>query len=149
MRGFYRLKAELFMRAVIPVSNLVFGVSRTDLVGMGGPLPRVVGAQWARWCRRSGYVETGFGREVRTHGYDILDIPSLWLNADDDDIAVIDNVDDMTRVFAKMAQHAEKRTLHPAAYGLKAIGHMGYFHRSAQGIWPSMVDWLEQHCNCS
>ncbi|MFC6591408.1 hypothetical protein ACFP81_04865 [Deinococcus lacus] len=35
----YRPRAELFMRGIIPLSNALTGVSRTDLVGMGGPLP--------------------------------------------------------------------------------------------------------------
>ncbi|MPY66973.1 alpha/beta fold hydrolase [Deinococcus sp. SDU3-2] len=141
----YRAQAEAFMRVIIPASNRAVGYSRTDLVGMGGPLPREVGAQWARWCLGRGYVETGFGREVGEHFYGALDIPSLWLNAADDDIAVTANVDDMIRVFTKMALHAEKRTLVPAEHGLSRIGHMGFFRRESRTLWPIAAEWLERH----
>ena len=142
MPASYRPRAELFMRVIIPLSNALTGVSRTDLVGMGGPLPRAAGAQWARWCLGRGYVETGFGREVQEHCYDTLDIPSLWLNASDDEIAVNANVDDMVRVFSGLAPRAEKRTLIPAEHGLGSIGHMGFFKRSSQVLWPIAAEWL-------
>ncbi|WP_221090606.1 alpha/beta hydrolase family protein [Deinococcus aquaedulcis] len=141
----YRLKAQFFMRVLIPASTLAVGYARTDLVGMGGPLPRAVGAQWARWCLGRGYVETSFGREVRTHQYDTLDLPSLWLRAADDEIAVPTNVEDMIRVFKKMAPHAQRQTLHPTDHGLPRLGHMGFFHPDARAVWPVMVAWLERH----
>ncbi len=144
MPASYRPRAELFMRVIIPVGNALTGVSRTDLVGMGGPLPREAGAQWARWCLGRGYVETGFGREVGLHCYDTLDIPSLWVNASDDEIAVDANVNDMIRVFTKMAPRAEKLTLNPAEHGLKSIGHMGFFKRGSQVLWPLASGWLER-----
>lgn len=141
----YRLKAESFMRLLMPLSNLALGYARTDLVGMGGPLPREAGAQWARWCLARGYVETGFGREVGAHLYDTLDLPSLWLGATDDDIAVNANVDDMIRVFSRMAPRAEKVMLDPAQHGLKALGHMGFFRRESQALWPLATAWLGRH----
>ena len=141
----YRAKAGTFMRLLIPASNRAFGYARTDLVGMGGPLPRDVAAQWSRWCLGRGYVETGFGQEVKTHCYDTLDIPSLWLHATDDEIAVKANVDDMIRVFTRMAGRAGRRTLDPAEHGLKSIGHMNFFRRESGALWPLAVAWLAEH----
>ncbi|MFC6591409.1 hypothetical protein ACFP81_04870 [Deinococcus lacus] len=88
-------------------------------------------------------METGFGREVKEHCYDTLDIPSLWLSATDDEIAVPANVDDMIRVFSRMAPRARKITLNPAEHGLKHIGHMGFFRRDSRSLWPLATEWLE------
>lgn len=144
----YRVKAEFFLRVFIPVSNRITGVSRTNLVGMGGPLPQQVGAQWARWCLGRGYVETGFGKEVRQHVYDTLDLPSLWLNASDDAIATRANVADILRVYPRMAPTAERLTLDPGAHGLDRIGHMEFFRRGSRTLWPLALDWLERHQAC-
>lgn len=144
LRWPFRAGAEVFMRGLIPASNALVGYARTDRVGMGGPLPRGVAAQWARWCAGGGYAETGFGREVQAHGYGSLDLPSRWVSASDDPIAVSANVEDGLRVFARMAPHAERLTLHPADYGLQKIGHMGFFRPQARALWPVLSAWLDQ-----
>ncbi len=41
----YKLKAMLFMDAIIPLSNLTLGYTPSDKVGMGEPLPRGVARQ--------------------------------------------------------------------------------------------------------
>lgn len=41
-------------------------------------------------------------------------------------------------------QRAQSRTLHPAEHGLTEIGHMGFFRRRAQGLWPIALEWLER-----
>lgn len=139
----YRAKAMWFMDAYMPMSNLLFGYARNDVVGMGEPLPKLVAKQWSQWCNGQGYVKTAFGKTIHTHYYDDIRCPSLWLNAPDDDIANDANVADMLSVFPNMP--AQTRTLTPSEYGLKEIGHMKFFSRKSQVLWQQAVDWLDTH----
>ncbi|MDO5639717.1 MAG: alpha/beta fold hydrolase [Neisseria sp.] len=139
----FRARAAFFMSVFIPVSNAVFGCARNEWVGMGETLPRHVARQWSEWCRGTGYIRTAFGREVTRHLYDRLDMPAKWLFAVDDDIATETNVDDMISVFTAMP--SEKMKLIPQEYGLKEIGHMKFFSRKSQKLWPLALEWLAQH----
>ncbi len=83
----YKLKAMGFMDAFIPLTNLTFGYTPADKIGMGEPLPRSVARQWREWCNGAGYIKTAFGKSIHTHFYDELDMPALWLGFSDDEIA--------------------------------------------------------------
>ncbi|MFW2178483.1 MULTISPECIES: alpha/beta fold hydrolase [unclassified Moraxella] len=139
----YRAKAMYFMDVFIPMSNLIFGYTKTSKVGMGEDLPKQVAKQWRDWCNGSGYIKTAFGKTVQTHYYDEVKLPTLWVNAPDDDIANDKNVADMIRVFPNI--QATTKTLNPKDYGLKHIGHMKFFSRQNQVLWQQAVDWLEKH----
>ena len=140
----YKLKAIGFMNAFIPLTNLTFGYTPADKIGMGEPLPRSVARQWREWCNGAGYIETAFGKSIHTHFYDEIDMPALWLGFSDDEIANSKNIDDMIRVFSKMP--VEKRFFEPEEFGLNSIGHMRYFssktNAKAPQLWQMAVDWL-------
>ena len=140
----YKLKAIGFMNAFIPLTNLTFGYTPADKIGMGEPLPRSVARQWREWCNGAGYIETAFGKSIHTHFYDEIDMPALWLGFSDDEIANSKNIDDMIRVFSKMP--VEKRFFEPKEFGLNSIGHMRYFssrtNAKAPQLWQMAVDWL-------
>lgn len=140
MKGYFRLQAHFFMDVYIPLNNRLFGLTRTDWVGMGEPLPREVAQQWATWCKGRGYVETGFGTTIQTHYYDRIQCPSLWVTALDDDIACSSNVDDMIRVYTHMP--TQRIDLRPGDYGFKEIGHMNFFRRAYSVLWPIALDFL-------
>ena len=140
----YKLKAIGFMDAFIPLTNLTFGYTPADKIGMGEPLPRSVARQWREWCNGAGYIETAFGKSIHTHFYYEIDMPALWLGFSDDEIANSKNIDDMIRVFSKMP--VEKRFFEPEEFGLNSIGHMRYFssktNAKAPQLWQMAVDWL-------
>jgi predicted alpha/beta hydrolase len=138
----HQIKAHFFMNFFIPVSNLLFGHTKSQWVGMGEPLPKKVAQQWRHWCNGNGYVKMAFGQTIHTHLYDELDTPSLWVNATDDEIAIDDNVQDMLSVFTKMS--AETLTLHPNRNDLKEIGHMKFFSRKCQPLWSHAIDWVDK-----
>ncbi|MCG7529863.1 alpha/beta hydrolase [Psychrobium sp. MM17-31] len=143
MRMSYQLKAQYFMNFYIPLSNLLFGLTHCDWVGMGEKLPKHVARQWRHWCNGQGYVKTAFGDEVTNHHYDELGLPMFWINAVDDDIANNANVDDMVSVFSKVK--ARKLTLDPREHQLKEIGHMKFFSRKSNSLWPMAIEWFEEH----
>jgi len=143
MRKSYLLKAHFFMNFYIPVSNLLFGHTKSQWVGMGEPLPKKVARQWQKWCNGKGYVKTGFGSDVNEHHYNTIQIPSKWLLASDDDIANIHNVHDMISVFPNM--EAEVEELDPQACDVKEIGHMKFFSRKCHHLWPKVTDYFNQY----
>lgn len=142
MRKSYLIKAHFFMNVFIPISNLLFGHTKSHWVGMGEPLPKHVAQQWQRWCNGEGYVKTAFGREVTDHQYHNISMPSKWLLATDDDIANITNVHDMISVFPKM--NAEVEQLSPRDHDVDTIGHMKFFSRTCKHLWPKVSDYFLQ-----
>lgn len=139
----YALKAHFFMNLFIPVSNMLFGHTKSQLLGMGEPLPKGVANQWRDWCNGQGYVKTAFGKSIHTHLYNTLSTPSLWVNATDDDIAIDINVTDMLAVFENMT--AATMTLSPETNGLVEIGHMKFFSRKSSHLWQHPLTWLESN----
>ncbi|MDO5651839.1 MAG: alpha/beta fold hydrolase [Moraxella sp.] len=140
MRPAYRIKAKFFLNGVLPITAKFTGKGRSDWIGMGEPLPRDVALQWRDWCNASSYIQSAFGREVQTHYYDKVNLPALWLNAPDDDIATNANVHEMIAVFPNM--QARTRTLIPQDFGLSEIGHMKFFSRKSQVLWGIATEWL-------
>lgn len=139
----YWFKAQFFMNIFIPVNNLLFGHTKAQLLGMGEPLPKAVADQWRLWCNGQGYVKTGFGHSINQHCYDQLTLPTMWVNATDDDIANKINVADMLTVFDKIK--VSTLTLSPQEHNLKEIGHMKFFSRQSQSLWQHTLTWLAQH----
>lgn len=138
-----KFKAHFFMNTFIPLSNMVFGHTKSQWLGMGEPLPKKVARQWQKWCNGQGYVKTDFNRAIDLHLYDKVNFPALWVNASDDFIALDINVDDMLSVYTEV--NAQRVSLEPKSLGLKDIGHMKFFSRQCQSLWPLATDWLEQH----
>ncbi|MCO5248691.1 MAG: alpha/beta hydrolase [Chitinophagales bacterium] len=143
LKGGFKLQAYFFMYVFIPVSNKLINYTNTPLMNMGEPLPQKVASQWSEWCRGKGYIEMALGKTIRKHSYDTLDIPSLWVNATDDDIAINKNVDDMTRVFKKL--QVERLTLKPSDESFENIGHMDFFRRNHRSLWRYAINWLDKH----
>jgi len=74
----FRFSALFFMNFFIPISNVLFGKTNSQWVGMGEPLPKALATQWSRWCNGQGYVATDFGGSLVPHyGYTPLMMASL------------------------------------------------------------------------
>lgn len=138
-----QFKSHFFMYMFIPFSNTVFGYTKSQWFGMGEPLAKQVAKQWQTWCNGSGYVKTAFNKTVFTHYYNELTMTALWVNAVDDFIATDENVRDMMSVSHNLS--AKTLTLSPGDHNLKEIGHMAFFSRRANTLWPIALDWLNSH----
>jgi len=143
MRLSYRVKAHFFMNFFIPLSNTIFGHTKSQWLGMGEPLPSTVAKQWRKWCNGAGYVRTAFDKTIFKHHYNELSMESVWLNASDDDIANKLNVADMLSVFPQLK--AEEITLDPKKHNLKEIGHMKFFSQKSEKLWRHTLDWLAKY----
>lgn len=142
MRPAFRLKASLALRWFIPLGSRIMGYAPTAALGLGENLPAAVGRQWARWCTAGGYAtnavrgrpELDFHHDVRT--------PITVLHASDDDIATSDNVAGFLRTLP--ASRQQVRRIVPHEHGLDSIGHMNWFRRSHQRLWPLLAQALQE-----
>jgi len=142
MSFFNYIKASFFMNVFIPINNFTFGYTNTQWIGMGEPLPKNVAREWAEWCNGKGYVKTAFGKTIKEHWYNELEIPSFWVNATDDFIANKKNVADMKVVFPHL--QLREKTLNPKELGKNEIGHMKFFSRRNKDLWSLALDWLNE-----
>lgn len=98
----FKLKSSFYLNCFIPISNFLFGHTKSQWVGMGEPLPKLVAQDWRRWCNNKGYLEVDLGSRIKDHLYDQLTLPSLWVHAKDDSIANAETVKDMIRIYSKI-----------------------------------------------
>jgi len=139
----FKLKSMFFLNCFIPISNLFFGQTKSQWLGMGEPLPKLVASQWRKWCNGNGYVEVEFGKSIRNHLYNKLTFPSLWIHSNDDDIANIENVKDMIRVYS--LSQSRIITLNPEDFGYQEIGHMKFFSSKRMKLWDYTLEWLNEN----
>jgi predicted alpha/beta hydrolase len=139
----FKLKSAFWMNCYIPMSNFIFGHTKSQWVGMGEPLPKNVASEWRRWCNGKGYVAVDLDTKIKTHLYKDLALPSLWLHAEDDDIANEDTVKDMVRVYSKIQYQVI--TLKPRDFDFKNIGHMSFFRTKKKVLWHFALDWLNKN----
>ncbi len=136
-------KARFFMNVFIPLSNSLFGFTKTHWLGMGAPLPRGVAQEWSRWCNGSGYIQVDLDKRIKKHFFKEVNLPSYWMNTSDDFIANDRNVEEMIKVYPKL----KPKRLHliPSEYDLPYVGHMKFFTRQNNTLWPIALDWLHAH----
>lgn len=138
-----KITGSFFLRVFMPLSAHLFGQANNQWVGMGEPLPKKVAIQWSRWCTSPGYVANDFGKEVKSHVYNELTLPSKWVHATDDPIANLANVKDMIGIYSQT--QAEIQTITPKESGFSSLGHMQFFSSKKKELWKLALDWLEEH----
>lgn len=139
----FRLKSSFWLNIYIPVSNLIFGHTKSQWVGMGEPLPKNVGKEWTRWCNGKGYIKVDLDTKIKEHFYNEISLNSLWVHAEDDEIANYETVKDMIRVHPNI--QSEILTLSPKEYGFNDIGHMKFFSKKKSKLWSIAVEWLNRN----
>lgn len=137
MRLGFRLKARLGLRCLVPLGAWVKGYAPTSAVGLGENLPAGVARQWGQWCAAGGYATNAIRHQPERDFHADVRTPITVLHATDDDIATPTTVADLLRTFPA----ASKQTvaIHPAAHGLKQIGHIDWFRASHQALWPTIA----------
>jgi predicted alpha/beta hydrolase len=137
----YRLVAYAILKFYFPIAVKIFGYVPAKKLGWGEDLPVAVGAQWADWCLNPGYVSNAFGKEITTNYFEELYLPMLVLNVKDDPIASAKNVEAMKQLFPNTA--IETIWIDPSLYGLKTVGHIGFFRQTNKVLWPKVTEWLQ------
>jgi len=138
----FKFLFSFFMNFFIPVSNFLFGHTKSQWVGMGEPLPKEVANDWRRFCNGKGYIKVELDKKTVDHLYDELSISTMWVFAQDDDIVNIGNIKDMIRVYSKI--NSKTLELIPKEHGFKDIGHMKFFSSKRKSLWSLAFNWMEE-----
>ena len=141
----YRLRTHFFFEIVRPITHLLFGYTAVKRLGIMEDLPRNITNTWRAWCSVPDYFfDPKFVARIRAEGYyDRIPIPVKVFWTSDDTIA-------SRRAVAAFWKHvnATKRLdieeLNPADFGVKEIGHFGFFRKQfKETLWPKALHELQ------
>lgn len=108
--------------------------------GIGETVPGPIFRDWARWCRRSGYLFDD--PEVpEAEGFARVTSPILSVGATDDPWST----PRATRALLERLPNAPRTELwvSPREAGAERIGHLGFFKRRfAKTLWPPVLSFL-------
>lgn len=123
----------------LPLLSRLFGYMPWGLLGGGVDIPKAAALEWARWCRDPKYL---LGDDsLPLDRYAKFAAPVLAYSFGDDKWGTPEAVDAMMRAYPNL----ERRHIEPADYGLKSIGHVGYFRPASSSLWADAIDWLAAH----
>lgn len=140
-RGFEKYRVGLFVSAVMPLLTRLYGYFPGERVVFGTNLPSGVLYEWSRWCTRAGYfLDDPAMQPVLAHARTLSAHVSL-IGLTDDPWATPEAIDAIVPAFSSAS--ISRREIDPAEFGLRAVGHMGFF-RSANGpaLWPLVAEAL-------
>lgn len=139
MSRWERARVSLLLNVVGPLTARAFGYVPGRRLGMGEDLPTDVFRQWRRWCGYPGFwFEDPAVAEEMTAAFDRVRTPIVAATSVDDPWIVPVARD---RFMAHYRRADVVRVdLDPQDYGLRALGHLGYFRDGAQPLWDEVLD---------
>lgn len=132
----WRLRVPLIglWYALMPVLARTLGYFPARRLGFGEDLPRGVALEWARWCRRPGYLGDWSGHRR-------FEVPVLGFSFEDDPIAPRRAVDALHATFGGAVS---RRHLAPRDLGVRRLGHFEFLRPGvAPALWEEIAAWLE------
>lgn len=134
------LRVQLMWNAVFPALAAWMGYLPGRMLGMGEDLPLGVYRDWRRWCSYPRYFFDDPDQRALADVFGRVRAPIAVANAVDDRWAPPRSRDAFL-VKGYRSAPVERIDLDPRELG--ALGHMGYFRRSARPLWDRVLDWLE------
>lgn len=110
-------------------------------LGMGEDLPLGVYRQWRRWCQYPRYFFDDPLTQPQLQGFARVTTPIVAANSTDDAWAMPRSRDAFMAGYTRAP--IERRDLKPADFGLRSIGHMGYFRAESKQIWEHVHAWID------
>jgi predicted alpha/beta hydrolase len=109
-------------------------------LGTQEDLPMGVALEWARWCRRRDYFFSDPTLDAAAR-LARLNCAVRAYQFDDDPWGTPAAVQAMLAGYTNAT--VELRGISPAAIGVRAVGHLGFFRRRVGArLWPETADWL-------
>lgn len=134
------LKARMFViwHLLIPGLTRLLGYFPSQRVGMGEDLPAGIALHWARAGRQPRYIRDTY--QAYDH-FSELTIPMYFYSIEDDWYAPRPTVEGLVKFYSRARSTHEY--LRPAALGVKAIGHFGFFREKFKDtLWQQTAAWL-------
>ncbi len=138
--GNQKLMVLFTMYLMLPGLTRLFGYFPWKRFGGGENLPKGAALEWARWCRSPNYL---FDDKNLPHldRYAQFEAPILAYCFADDDWGTRGAVRSLMDHYT--GAPLEYRDVEPADFGLKSIGHFGYFKRGSERLWQDTLNWIQ------
>jgi predicted alpha/beta hydrolase len=136
-----RYKVWALINLVAPFIIRLHGYVSGSKVGLGEDFAKGIMREWRGWCNTPDYFYDDPTMEAILANGAHYTAPTLMLGLTDDLWATPAAIDWLAGHYT----HApvERRTLDPQAFGLDAIGHMGFFRsRNGEALWPLVAAYL-------
>jgi len=141
----FRYQALFFWWLYGPLMLRSLGYVPRGIVWTGEPLPRGVFLQWRSWCMNPAPYGSQLDPELKDSDFAAVRAPVLALSFSDDPIATPAAVEALLASYPNA--RFERRPIRPAALGVRAIGHHGFFdERHRDSLWRDTLDWIDARC---
>lgn len=142
-----RAKVWLILSAAGPLASKVLGYMPGSKLGLGEDFPAAAMLEWSRWSKLPGYFFDDPTMRASERAAAVT-VPLLSIGFSDDPWATPQQIAAITDRLT--SAEVERRTYSPADFGVRAIGHMGFFRRGLrEGLWPEVGQWLEERTTTS
>jgi predicted alpha/beta hydrolase len=144
MPALYCLQSLYFFYLFSPLSILLSGYIASKRFGYMEDLPKNVVREWRSWCWKKEYFfdKKFSGKSVPPGTFKNIQFPVQLYWSSDDPIANRWSVPVYLR-HIKSTESVGVKEVNPEAYGLRSIGHMGFFKRIFKDtVWKETLDVL-------
>lgn len=137
-----KIKVQIVWNIVFPPLVAVTGYLPWSKFNMGADLPKDVYQQWRRWCKNPTYFFADPGLDHLVQRFAQVQTPIYAVSALDDAWALPIS----RQAFMQHYRHAPLHSINlkPQRYGLKQIGHMGYFRQGSEKIWDDVLNQFNE-----
>lgn len=137
-----RIRVLAMWHLLGPLISAPIGYLAWSRLGLGEDLPLDFYRQWKRGCRfpRNFLDDPALASRIAL-SFAQVRIPIMAANAIDDRWSPPRSRDAFMVAYARAAR--ETLDLVPSDYGLRRLGHMGYFGPGATRLWDQVLDWLD------
>lgn len=136
-----KIKVQVIWNIVFPPMVAATGYLPWSKLNMGADLPKGVYQQWRKWCKHPTYFFADPEQQQLHEQYAQVKTPIYAVAALDDDWALPNS----RYAFMQHYRQAPMHFINISAdeFGLKHIGHMGYFRKGSEPIWDKMLNTFE------
>ena len=139
-RGSERYRVYFFVKAMMPALTALLGYFPGERVAFGTNLAPGVLYEWSRWCVSPNYFLDDPSMAPVLANAKHLRAPVLMLGLADDPWATPRAIEALKPGFS--AAQWSFREIEARAFGLGAVGHMGFFRSANSVLWPIVRDAL-------
>ena len=132
-----KMKVQVIWNIIFPPMVAVTGYLPWSKLNMGADLPIGVYQQWRKWCKNPTYFFADPEQHALIAQYEQVKTPIYAVSALDDDWALPNS----RHAFMQHYRQAPMQFINISAsdYGLKEIGHIGYFRKGSEKIWDEIL----------
>jgi len=117
----------------IPFTASAYGYGAAKKIKQGEDLPKGVAMQWRNWCIKKDYWESDFNQEVNETSFSRLNGKLKSVTLTDDKI--ISPLANKKLLDYYSTCQIEEQRISPGEFGLKSVGHFGFFSRKSSRLW--------------